>query len=238
VLKQIDQSIRDREIQIYLRNEDLENKIIELGMAGNVKKTDQDYLMIVNTNIGGGKTDEVISQNVFLKSDVQSDNSIINTLKITRKHNGVEGDLFTGLKNKDYLRIYVPQGAVLIETSGFSEVDKAEFKKPVDFLKADEDLVKAEKNEYYAGDGTRIYEESGKTVFANWLDLDPGQTQTITIKYKLPFDFNSNYNLYLQKQSGSREFDFLTTLMFNGQKIENLGKLNTDIIWQPNSFLK
>ena len=37
--------------------------------------------------------------------------------------------------------------------------------------------------------GTKIYTENNKTVFANWLMVDPGQTGVITISYRLPFNF-------------------------------------------------
>jgi hypothetical protein len=34
---------------------------------------------------------------------------------------------------------------------------------------------------------TKIYDEAGKTVFANWSMVDTGETDLITIKYLLPF---------------------------------------------------
>ncbi|MDO8261032.1 MAG: hypothetical protein Q7T50_06090, partial [Candidatus Magasanikbacteria bacterium] len=33
----------------------------------------------------------------------------------------------------------------------------------------------------------KIYTENGKTVFANWSQIDPGQTAEITLRYRLPF---------------------------------------------------
>ena len=221
VLKQFDQSLIEKDIQIYLRNENLEEKIIQIGAAGEMKSADADSLMLVNTNIGGGKTDEFVDQNVSLSSKVQADNSIINTLKITRKHNGGDDYLFEELGSKNYMRVYVPHGSVLIEAIGFTDSENIQFRVPTDFLKADEHLFEIEKNEYYTPDGTRVYEENKKTVFANWVDLDVGQTRTVMIKYKLPFKFDPSYNLYLQKQSGSRSIIFDREIVYSDGKVES-----------------
>jgi hypothetical protein len=83
--------------------------------------------------------------------------------------------------------------------------------------------------------GTHIYQESGRTVFANWAMVDPGQSVTIKLQYKLPFnllttpagnDFlerlnqwlNPNqtlypYSLLAQKQPGAENVELSSTVV-------------------------
>jgi hypothetical protein len=57
----------------------------------------------------------------------------------------------------------------------------------------------------------RINKEFGKTVFANWVKINPGETTTVSITYNLPKKLDVNrllrnidtYSLLVQKQPGS-----------------------------------
>ena len=66
--------------------------------------------------------------------------------------------------------------------------------------------------------GTDIYQESGKTVFGNWLQLKPGQTQTAAISYRLPFSLRPEgqkafyYSLLAQKQIGDLHSEIISQL--------------------------
>ena len=57
--------------------------------------------------------------------------------------------------------------------------------------------------------GTRVYNDSGKTVFANWVYVSPQEEVTVIYEYLLPFKVdienghNNRYSLLMQKQSGS-----------------------------------
>ena len=74
--------------------------------------------------------------------------------------------------------------------------------------------------------GTRVYDELGKTVFANWMKLLPGESKTVRFSYELPLRIKvperadglaaalaalsgaserGKYTLLLQKQSGAEE---------------------------------
>ena len=75
--------------------------IKKYSLSGEIKDTPLDYLMVVNTNIAGGKTDGVISQVIDLKTEVQEDGSVINNLTIKRTHNGDPKDYFQNFKIKN-----------------------------------------------------------------------------------------------------------------------------------------
>ena len=122
------------------------------------------------------------------------------------------------------MRVYVPQGSVLVKAAGFNQPDEKEFKKDQAYLDLSDDL----KTEFAAqtdlDSQTRIYEENGKTVFANWLTLDQGGSQDLLLVYRLPFkmnlkDFslssgNRSYNLLVQRQPGMTEGEFSSKVAY------------------------
>ena len=95
--------------------------------------------------------------------------------------------------------------------------------------------------------GMTIGEESGKTFFGNWLNLDGGETKTVKITYQLPFKVSDidRYSLMVQKQLGSQNQKFNWTLNFSGFKIAwknfepnqlNTSDLNSDIMLDKDYF--
>jgi hypothetical protein len=180
--------------------------------------------MLVDTNLGGGKTDGVIEEeaNVVVNVDVQG--GITNTVTVTRTHNGKLGDLLTGVNNVDYVRLYVPQGSTLLSADGFTVPDASLFEIPPDDWVVDDDLL-------YSMDSlsqdleskTAVYREFGKTVFGNWVQTKPGTSTTYSFSYRLPFTLQDaegasflsfmrrafglpsakEYSLTIQKQSGA-----------------------------------
>ncbi|MFH0854868.1 MAG: DUF4012 domain-containing protein [bacterium] len=213
-------SLRNRDIQIYSTDETLEAEIKSLGWAGEIKNIEnRDYLAIIDTNLGGRKTDRVIQQYFQHKTEVLMDGAIIDELTITKKHNGIKGDYFEGVNNVDYLRIYVPRGSVLLEAEGFDPPPADCYEELRENIVRDEYLTEVENREKEdIKTGTITGENFGKTYFANWTQVDPGEEITIRIKYKLPFKFFDSgnvgkYSLYIQKQSGS--LDHIITKSLN-----------------------
>ena len=182
------QALQKKDIQIYHRQADIEDKLKELGWAGEVKSTDKDYLAIVDTNIAGGKTDSFIKQTFYLQTDIDAAGNIINNLRIVKTHTGDPNDLFGGDTNIDYLRVYVPQGAKLVSAQGFYRPSKDKFSDPSAGYSEDDFLAAVEQNPVlHEQSGTRITEEFGKTVFGNWVKVEPGETVEVSLTYRLPF---------------------------------------------------
>ena len=191
LIKSLEQSLNEKHILFYFDDQELQSKVEELGWDGRVKSTAWDYLMVVNTNIAGGKSDRKIKEEIQHTSEVQEDGTIIDTVIIKRKHTAIRGDEFTGVRNVDWMRIYVPLGSELIETLGFTRPDEGYFEKPASWWEKDPDVVKSEnKGRIDIESGTKIYEDGDKTVFANWSMVEPEETTTIYLKYLLPFRLN------------------------------------------------
>jgi hypothetical protein len=237
VIAILEESVMEKQVMLYFKDENLQQEASRYHLSGEVKNTDDDYLMIVDTNIAGQKTDRVIEKKVSLESEISEGGQIINTLTIYREHFGQKNSALVGVRNVNWLRVYVPKGAVLLNASGFEKPEEEYFDE------ADpEALILPElENEYLAqvdeSSGTLIYDEDDKTVFANWIMTDPGQSSKVVITYSLPDNFNNiaqkdktswlkkfyqllnpeealvfPYSLLWQKQPGAKAFNFEVTI--------------------------
>jgi hypothetical protein len=180
--------LEEKDILLNFRNDDLQAAVEDLGWSGSVKQTNGDYLMVVNTNLGGGKTDGVIDQDIMMDVQVAEDGSIENTVTITKTHRGMKTALFTGNNNVDYLRLYVPKGSVLLSADGFEVPADELFETSEVPLAVDDDLaLHMQDISKDPSTGTDIWNEDGKTVFGNWMQTASGETETVTFTYRLPF---------------------------------------------------
>ncbi|MCK9438596.1 MAG: DUF4012 domain-containing protein [Patescibacteria group bacterium] len=187
-----------KNILVYFENNKLQEMIEFYSWAGRMKEAKNDYLMIVDSNIAGAKSDKFLQKNYYLESQIREDGRIINKLRIERDRRGEQYELFSGVRNVNWLRVYVPLGSKLISASGFSHPDEEYFKKNEQYLEKNSFLENTEnKAEIDLKSGLRIYQESGKTVFANWTMTDINQLSVIEIEYELPG------NIFLQKNSYS-----------------------------------
>ncbi len=175
-----------KDIQIAMTRPDEEALIEKFGWNGRLKSTIGDSLAIVGANIAGQKTDGAIKETVYHRADIRSDGSIVDTLRIRREHTGGKGELFRGVRNVQYLRVYVPKGAELISASGFEAPPASLFKKTLETDGKDPDLADIEKTAVQATGTIWQATEGDRTVFGGWLQLDPGRTQDVTLTYRLP----------------------------------------------------
>jgi hypothetical protein len=208
------ENLNEKHILLYSKNWEIEKVISQKGWSGEIMDTRKDYLSVINTNINGFKTDGMIDEDINHTAEIQPDGSIVDTVIIRRHHNGGDAAFEWWNKvNADYMRVYVPKGSKLISVDGQTrEFDQP----PLDYdalgykrdaqVKMEEDSMTIDEDS-----GTRIYEDSGKTVFANWTYVSPKETVEIKYVYLLPFKIETNsrtrpvdaYSILYQKQSGS-----------------------------------
>ncbi len=224
-LKVLVESLNEKQILIYSKNYEVEKMLSEEGWSGEVLNAQKDYLSVINTNISGYKTDGVIDESIAHQADIQADGSVVDTVTITRHHNGgsLEKDWWNKV-NADYMRVYVPKGSQLLSADGQTREFDAP---PLDYKKLGfkwDAQVRQEEDSMHIDEesGTRVYEDSEKTVFANWVYVSPQETVVVTYKYLLPFKLDVNmtdkpadtYSLLVQKQSGSRGSQFAGTVTY------------------------
>ncbi len=218
LLVNLQTALENKEIQLYFTDESAQKTIAGFGWSGALLPTDkdQDYLMVVNTNIQGQKSDRNIKQSITHEALVQDDGSVVDTVTIKRENTTENTDPIYNQTNIDYIRVYVPAGSTLLSAGGFSWPDESKFRTPENWYKPDTFLSNIETNPVVdRRSGTRITTEFGKTAFGNWVITEPGASSTITFTYKLPFTLFKNnnslvpsattppsYQLMAQKQSG------------------------------------
>ena len=179
--------------------------------------------MVVNANVGGGKSDARVVQTMEHEAAVQADGSVVGTIIVRRQHTGQPDEKYYGGDNINYLRAYVPEGSELLDAGGFVYPAEESFLVPEKWYKDDVDLTQHEQERgIHVGSGTRITDEFGKTAFGNWIVTKAGETSEVWFKYKLPFKVLgpqkaaaastgtqgndaalSRYSLLWQKQSGN-----------------------------------
>ncbi|MEF3691668.1 MAG: DUF4012 domain-containing protein [Candidatus Moraniibacteriota bacterium] len=205
----LNEALKEKHILLYFTNEELQSIISSLGWSGEVLAANDDYLSVINTNINGFKTDGVVEEKIFHEVKIHSNGEIIDTVSINRKHLGGKTDYEWWNKvNADYMRVYVPEGAELLAVEGQTREINEDV---VDYQSLNYEFDPDVKNEEVAmkidsRTGTRIYNERGKTVFANWVYVSPQEEVTIKYRYKLPFKYDGDiksYSFMAQKQSGS-----------------------------------
>ncbi len=220
ILGLVDTALIEKDILIYLDDPYLNFLTEKNQWNGKIKniESDLDYLHIVHTNIAGGKTNGALKDVVKHTATIQADGSIIDTLEITRTHNGIKNQNFSGIRNVDYLRVYVPQGSTLLSATGFERPDQKWFNQITEDKQIDYDLNNLEgQNSEDLLTNTIIGTQFNKTFFGNWVQIDPGYTKTVKITYKLPFKIDikniDTYKLLVQNQSGVTSTQFQRNLV-------------------------
>ncbi|HNX11087.1 MAG TPA: DUF4012 domain-containing protein [bacterium] len=188
LLRIMNDNLNEKQILLYFSDPKLEKQVVDNSWGGKIEAAPDDYLSVVDTNIGGGKTDRVIKEHIDYELVISPNGQLEANLTISRAHQGVKGEPFTGLRNLDWLRVYVPQGSKLISASGFESPDAAAFETPIAAAETNSFIQENEVSaEIDSRSNTKIYSEDGKTVFANWSIVDPGETALINLRYELPF---------------------------------------------------
>lgn len=147
-----------------------------------------DFLAVAHANIAGGKTDGLIEEEIGHESEIREDGTIVDTVTIRRTHAGRKDHPVEGVKNIDYVRVYAPEGSVLLSAEGFEAPGEGYFLPADDTLQPSTLLQAIEGGAVtHEPSGTRVTRESGLTAFGNWIQLEPGETRSVRLSYRLPF---------------------------------------------------
>ena len=176
------QDIVEKQILLYVKDEYVQNFILKENWGGAIQNTDYDYLSVIDANLASLKSDPVVKRTI--EYQVRRDGSnFIADVRLTYKNEG--SITWKTTRYRTYTRIYVPQGAVLLTSSGSM----------VDCKLTEEGSVETT-------------EENNKTVFGTFICIEPDEEKTLTFKYKLPDFINEvfeadTYQLLVQKQAGA-----------------------------------
>jgi len=173
-----------KHIIFYMHDPQLQASLSQLHWTGEIQQeVVGDYLMINDSNFAGGKSNLYVQQEVNL--DIDSNKK---TSKLTLKYSNpqVYSTWLNGI-NRDYIRVYVPEGSKLLSSKG-SQVAVS-----------------------------TIESELGKTVFEGFIQVRPQNSVTVEMNYQLPenYEKDGKYPLLIQKQPGKPAFKY--TINVNGK---------------------
>ncbi|MBD3245003.1 MAG: DUF4012 domain-containing protein [Candidatus Moranbacteria bacterium] len=202
ILNDLKQFLDTKEIQLYLFDKKLHNFAKKYNWTGEIiqTKVDQDYLAVVDSNLGALKSDRCIQRNIDYLVDTTQE-PLQATVTINYKHKCSQKNFMTD-DYHSYLRIYAPLNATLIETTGF---------------------VTQSVNEIIQGKDKAVVEiEANKKVFGNMVFVPLKGEESYSFTYSLPLQIKPrDYRLYFQKQSGMNDA-FLKVRFKNQQDQEIL----------------
>ncbi|MBI5404750.1 MAG: DUF4012 domain-containing protein [Candidatus Kerfeldbacteria bacterium] len=207
-LAAVAESVTAGDLQLWSADTGLQETVVRLGWSGRMAPITGDSLDVIDTNVGGGKTDGVIKESIVQTLTVAPDGAIRTRVDITRTHTGTIGDVFTGSRNRTYHRLYVPAGSRFISATGFEPIPAANYR-PLPAGSTADQLLRSIEGRVTVDEasGTRMNNEFGRTVFGNWTEIDPGQTKTVSIVYEPPTKLTgelARYDLTVGRQAGAR----------------------------------
>ena len=107
---------KQKQIMIFSNNEELQKNLERNNWSGAIKKTDSDYLLVVDANLASLKTDPAVKRKIKYELSLEG-NDYKARVSIEYDHGG-EFDWKT-TRYRTYTRIYVPEGSRLISADGF-----------------------------------------------------------------------------------------------------------------------
>lgn len=208
--------LENKDAAVYFKDPAMESFFDAYNYSGRVYELPEDfngdYLAVANANIGGGKTDLYMKQNVFFQSFLTVDGTVNNHFEVKRTHRGTGKDKewWYQVANENYAQVFVSPSVQLSHASGTLLKKIPPFRDAQgDFVEdADIDEVESTAQVVQAYPGLTQFGQYGKTVFATWMRTAAGGTSEFTVDYShtlyAPPFASSSYQFVFDKQIGSR----------------------------------
>jgi hypothetical protein len=198
-------SLDHKQIQVFARDPATLKQLDVFAWTGRTKPTNGDFVWVIDSNLAALKTDGVMTKEVHYHLDATDPNGPLATvtLRYTNNGPGINKD-YRYTRYRDYVRVYVPDGAQLVSTKGAMKDDR--YRTGGRFVSGPTDVM----------------HELGKTVFGAFWSIEPKTTQELSFTYRLPPtmlmssdpDAKPGYHLDIPKQSGNDESSLTLDLRF------------------------
>lgn len=112
-------SLITKDILLNFTDPQLESVVNNLNWGGEIQQVSSkdDYLYVVESNLGGNKSSSSIIREISHSADISNNKAVLDSLEITYTHEGT-GEYPDGI-NKNYIRVYLPAGVRVTKTSGY-----------------------------------------------------------------------------------------------------------------------
>lgn len=179
-------NIDEKNILVYLTDEQLQDYFDQHNWSGSVRHNDGDYLMLVDSNLAALKTDQAITRSLSYQVSESDAGELYGELRVQYQH-GAEPLRHLITRYRTYARVYAPAGSWFesahIERSG-------------------------QRQELAIGSDVELSDELGKRVAAAFVTVEPQTDATLVLRYRLPESVRDQYRagrytLLVQKQPGT-----------------------------------
>jgi hypothetical protein len=208
-------ALRQRQVMVYSTGPEAA-ELARMKWDGAVRSDHGDFLMLVDANVGYGKVNPLIEEQVDYRVTLQPDGSGRAAVTADYKHLGTQSGVIctpivvydadvTYDKTMqrcyyDYLRLMVPQGSRLVFSTKRSV--------PGAYLLS---------GKVADGKAKALPDEAGRSVFGQFFVVEYGQSLQTHLEYDLPVVVTAGsghyrYLLTLQKQSGTGDVPLRVTL--------------------------
>ena len=199
LIKNLRPVLQSKDLLIWLRDEDANKILVDLGLAGELKdnrnqisknKYLDDYLMVVEANVGINKANYFLKRSFSYQVKIEGGGEIKETLRLDYQNNS-SSEAFPAGRYKSYVRIYTPPQTELLGIN---------IKNPLNG-----EIKEIQSKE------VEIKQEHNKNVFGFLLEVPIQESRSVEITYTLGQKFEEGvekYELVLQKQPGIEDQAF------------------------------
>ncbi|MFA5420405.1 MAG: DUF4012 domain-containing protein [Patescibacteria group bacterium] len=207
LLNVFNENIERKNLMVYVFDDYKRNITSSFNWGGEIKKSNSDFVMVVDANLAAFKTDRVMEKSISYKLD-QEGGIIRSNLRTSYKNNGWFDWQTT--RYRTYTRVYMPLNSNLLGYSGLSSGNVDSFVY---------DTI-----------------ENPKSGFGAFISIEPGATGVLSFDYQLSdsvlekINKENYYSLLFQKQAGSEISSFEAHLKFEKDIKEVKGEGSFEIL--------
>lgn len=214
ILQAVKKSFAEKHILVNFSKENLQKEMIKLNVAGKVNLSLGDYLYINNTNLAGDKSNQSMTENVVLTSEIKNTGEVADDLSIQRIHNGKK--IAPDGLDRNYIRVLIPENSKLVS---FNPV-KGNFERYYD-------------RGYKNGQPYWLDKEAGKSTVNFWMSTWPQANTMAKMSYQPNYHVDLKneftYAIKFQRQPGAPadNVDFTLTYPegYSPVNVENFNQL-------------
>ncbi len=207
---QVFQSMKTKDLQVYVTNPAMESLIGTYGSTGALDRSaNQDELTIVQSNLGANKASQYVMTTIQDTIQLDQQGGATHNLHLTLDYQPT-GDVYGLPTYRDYVRIYVPLTSQLITGNGFDQYDMP-----------------------YCGDGGSGYQLCQSDVYGNGalICASPFQIGFAPSFNSDPYE-NTDHPLDMIGPPQNQESDEVGYAMFGGWVVIPQGcSLNVTLSW-------
>jgi hypothetical protein len=200
-------NLQGRHAQMYFFDPKSQEAAEIIGAAGRMKRDPQaqDFLAVIDANLGGAKSNLFINYDIKQEVSTPSNGEINKKVTITYKnnHKADNCNLEAGLlclnsTLRDWNRLYLPKGAKLVNAQG------------------------------YRNGTVKQYDEGEFTVIDGEFTLEPLSQAKLQVEYTVPYTDTKNYSIQVWKQGGSHSIPLIFDVNGNEEQVQ----MDKDVIYQ------